>query len=421
MERPPGQGVSRAEAQIMWILWATYGAFYFCRTNISAALPGPDGLQAQLELSKAEIGTILGGLKLAYGLGQFINGQLAERVPARLLLAIGMFTSAALNVMFGLGTGFYFLLFVWAANGFFQSMGWTPCMKVVSRWFPPERRGRAVGLIGTGYQLAGAITFVVAGWAAQTLGWRGAHLVPAAMLALMGVFTLVALREDPREVAVESAPRPTADPGPGWRRTVWITITNPRLWLIAIALGLVDATRYGFIDWGITHLTEVSGGGVGKNALKYAVLPLGGIAGAFGAGWVSDRWFGGRRVPVLVALLLVLGVLSLLYHDAVVNSVTLSIVLLGLIGFCVYGPQVLLVGSAAMDVSRAGRPAAAVGFVNFFGYLGAFMGDQVTGYLAGAYTWSAAVTFWAICAFAAAVILLPLWRYSAVGRVEQGA
>jgi len=82
---------------------------------------------------------------------------------------------------------------------------------------------------------------------------------------------------------------------------------------------------------------------------------------------------------------------------------------------------VLLVGSAAMDVARAGRPAAAVGFVNLFGYLGAFMGDQVTGYLAGSHTWSAAVNFWAICAFAGAVILLPLWRYSAVGRAREPA
>lgn len=417
MDTTRGQGVSRAEAHIIWILWATYGAFYFCRTNISAGLPG---LQAELELSKAEIGTILGGLKLAYGLGQFVNGQLAERVPARLLLAIGMFSSAVLNVLFGLGTGFYFLLFVWAANGYFQSMGWTPCMKVASRWFPPAHRGRAIGLIGTGYQLAGAVTFVVSGWSAELLGWRGAHFIPAGMLALMGVFTLVALREDPDD-ARPARPVSVAGGDGRWTHTVWITVSNPRLWLIALALGLVDATRYGFIDWGITHLTEVTGGGVGKNALKYAVLPLGGIAGAFGAGWASDRWFGGRRVPVVVALLLTLGVLSLLYHDAVESNVALSVALLGFIGFCVYGPQVLLVGSAAMDVARAGRPAAAVGFVNLFGYLGAFMGDQVTGYLAGSHTWSAAVNFWAICAFAGAVILLPLWRYSAVGRAREPA
>src|SRR5690606_28862742 len=104
------EGFSPAQVQVIWVLWATYGAFYFCRSNISAAIPG---LQVELELSKAEIGTILGALKLCYGLGQLVNGQLAERVSPRVLLAIGMFTSAGLNAVFGLATGFYFLLFVW--------------------------------------------------------------------------------------------------------------------------------------------------------------------------------------------------------------------------------------------------------------------------------------------------------------------
>ncbi len=25
---------------VIWVLWLTYGSFYFCRTNIAAALPG---------------------------------------------------------------------------------------------------------------------------------------------------------------------------------------------------------------------------------------------------------------------------------------------------------------------------------------------------------------------------------------------
>ncbi len=55
--------------------------------------------------------------------------------------------------------------------------------------------------------------------------------------------------------------------------------------------------------------------------------------------------------------------------------------LLLLIGFCIFGPQVLLVGTAPADLARRGTAAAAAGFVNFMGYMGAFAGDLVTGYL----------------------------------------
>src|SRR6476660_8411509 len=116
---------SAGQNAVIWTLWLTYGSFYFCRTNISAAVPG---LKVSVEsgglgLSPAEVGWILASLKIAYGLGQFFNGQLSERFSPRIMLAIGMFGSAALNVLFGLSSGFYFLLSVWATNGFCQSLG----------------------------------------------------------------------------------------------------------------------------------------------------------------------------------------------------------------------------------------------------------------------------------------------------------
>ena len=54
--------------------------------------------------------------------------------------------------------------------------------------------------------------------------------------------------------------------------------------------------------------------------------------------------------------------------------------LLVVIGFCIYGPQVLLVGTAPADLAHRGTSAAAAGFVNFIGYMGAATGDVVTGY-----------------------------------------
>ena len=99
--------------QVVWVIWLTYGAFYFCRTNISAAVPGLEMSidQGGLGLEKTQIGLVLGSLKIGYALGQLVNGQLSEHFSPRRLLAIGMLCSAALNICFGFGTAFYFLLF----------------------------------------------------------------------------------------------------------------------------------------------------------------------------------------------------------------------------------------------------------------------------------------------------------------------
>lgn len=406
---------------MLWILWITYGSFYFCRNNLGVALPG---LQAEFGYTKAQLGTVLMSLKLAYGVGQFINGQLAERFSPRKLLAAGLLTSAALNVVFGWATALYFLTFVWACNGYVQALGWPPTMRVAANWFPPSQRGRAIGIIGTGYQLCGALTFVVAGWAAQQFGWRGALYVPAVLVAASAVHMWFFLKDAPPAGGSGTGVPPVSfsDRGPdapatipipaarSFRANLAITLSNPALWLVAVALCLLDACRYGFTDWGVTHLKEVLSDNVSTAAFKYAVLPFGGIAGAFWSGWATDRYFGGRRAPVVCGLLVVLALLGLGYDRVIHWGFGPSIAILFAIGFCIFGAQVLLVGTMPVDLARHGTAAAAAGFVNFMGYMGAAAGDKLTGHIAEDYGWQFAVRFWASCALGGAIAIAFLWN-----------
>jgi OPA family glycerol-3-phosphate transporter-like MFS transporter len=172
---------------------------------------------------------------------------------------------------------------------------------------------------------------------------------------------------------------------------------------------MLDACRYGFTDWGVTHLKEVSKESVSSAAFKYAVLPFGGMAGAYLAGWATDRFFNGRRAPVIFGLLLILTLLTLAYDKVIHWGLGASVIILFCIGFCIFGPQVLLVGTFPVDLARRGTAAAAAGFVNFMGYMGAAAGDKLTGHLAQDYGWKFAVHFWAACAFGAALVIACLW------------
>jgi len=421
----------RGEQTTVWILWFTYGAFYFCRTNISAAVPGLKGpLDAGgLALTGEQVGWILASLKISYGIGQLVTGQLAERYSARWLLAAGMFGSALLNVLFGFSTGAYFLLFVWATNGFCQSLGWTPTVRVMANWVPVLRRGRAVGVIGTGYQITLGLTYLIAGQSAEFLGWRAALYVPAVLLATAGVLMVARLRESPDDGDGEPSPRgnpsgaveagSTKEIGavPGAARgsvvpALYWTLYNPALWLMGLALGLLNACRYGFLDWGVSHLMETQETGVGKAVLQFFVIAIGATAGSYLAGWATDRFFGGRRAPVICLLMIALGAICLAYDHVARSSAIGTMVLLVVVGFCIYGPQVLLVGTAPADLAHRGHSAAAAGFVNFLGYMGAATGDVVTGHYASPEHggWRVAIYIWAGWAFVGAAITGLLWN-----------
>ncbi len=418
------QSVSDADALarengVLWTLWLTYGAFYFCRTNLSAAVPGMNSPVSAggLGLTGEQTGWILASLKIAYGLGQLLNGQLSERISPRVLLAIGMFCSAGLNVLFGFSEGFFFLVFVWATNGFCQSLGWTPCVRVMANWVPVPRRGHAVGLIGTGYQITQGLTYLIAGQAAEHLGWRGALYAPAILLALTGVFMLVFLREAPEAdqpnsqgdlLAVTQASRRKM---PLTESLYW-TLYNPALWLLGLSLGLLNACRYGFTDWGVKHLVDTQKIGVGKATLQFFVIAIGATAGSYLAGWATDRFFGSRRAPVVCLLMVLLGALSPVYGYVAGQSVVGTMVVLVVIGFCIFGPQVLLVGTAPADLAHRDTSAAAAGFVNFLGYMGAATGDVVTGHFSSASQggWRIVIFIWAGWAFLGAAITGLLWN-----------
>jgi MFS transporter, OPA family, glycerol-3-phosphate transporter len=471
------------EKQVVWTLWFTYGAFYFCRTNISVALPG---IETELGYDKLSMAIVLTALKIAYGCGQFLNGQLSERLSPRKMLAIGMFGSAALNVVFGFGTAMYFFLFVWACNGYAQSLGWTPCVRVIGNWIPIRRRGKAVGIIGTGYQITAGLSYLVAGFSFWLLGWRGVFWVPPTILVIAGVGMLFLLRETPEhhraasggEKAGDSSATPSK-PQFGFREALRLTLGNRKLWYLAVALGMLNACRYGFVDWGVSHLVAIerapaqreqikqalagdnlsgeqrttleelmredlvqddaqkkiktatkegylpkakkedSRMTVLKSAVKYAVLPIGAILGAFLSGWATDRFFGSRRIPVICILLVLLGCLTLAYDSVARSSLGGTIALLIAVGFCIYGPQVLLVGTAPADLAEKGTSAAAAGFVNFIGYVGAALaGDLLTGYLTTNYSWNVAIYSWAGWAFGAAVVSSFLWNATGHSETE---
>ena len=427
----PNDPLAKARGRTLFVLWTTYGSFYLCRANLG---PARSTMQGALGIAAVEMGFVLGAVKLGYALGQLFNGQLTERFGARRILGIGMVGSAVTTLLMAAapelagipvlgavaaalstvvasvaGPTLGMLLLLAFVNGWFQSGGWPPCVKIAGRWFPIERRGFTMGILGTSLTLGSAIAIAVVGFLLWAVGgWRVAFVVPALLLLLSFAHTARRLRERPPEApTTEAARAPDRLP---LRAALSATLGNPRIWVLALGLFGLDAVRYGFLDWAPGHLSEAQHSGVWASAMKTAVFPLAGALGALSSGWITDRFFQSRRAPVCALLLVAVGALTLAYRVVVGLGVVPTVVCLGLTGFCVYGAQILLVGTAAQDFAKRGATAAAAGFVDFTGHVGAFSGDVVTGWMLKHHGWASAIACWAGAAFAAAALVATLWR-----------
>ena len=435
--------LSKAQRRTLFVVWLTYGCFYLCRVNIG---PARSEIEKAFSIDTLEMGLVLGALKIGYAIGQLLNGQFAERFGPKRILLNGLFGSVTACLLFASAGGLAaridlsapmnsvvhvvssgatlnrvaaVLLLVWFANGVLQAGGWPPTVKVMANWFTPTQRGRMMGVIGTSYQLGSAITIAASGALIGVFGdWRASFVVPALVLAAVGVHARIRMKERPEPGEAPAVDALKAEAGApketparlSMRETLLVTFTNPKIWVLAMALFGLDIVRYGFLDWAPGHLKNLHGSGPLLAGLKVAVFPLAGGLGALASGWATDRWFQSRRAPVIAATMAMVGALTLLFDRVAPWGTVPTVVVLALIGFFLYGAQILLVGTAAQDFAKKGTTAAAAGFVDFMGYFGAFGGDVVTGWLLKHASFHSAILFWACAAIAAAVLAATLWR-----------
>lgn len=399
-------------------VWITYGTFYLCRVNMSIAIPG---IMKEFGYSKTALGAILTCLFIAYAIGQFINGQLGDKFGARKIISFGLLISGVLNIIFGFTSAITAMMLIWGLNGYFQSMGWAPSVKTVANWFPPEKRGKMSGLLGTTYQIGNAYSWALAGFIVGLLGWRWAFWIPAGIVILSAIHWYIRGRNAPEEVGLPTIEEEAnnnftnvqirKDHHLGFAHTLNAVLKNPKIWTVALGLFCLNIVRYGFMGWAPTYMFEVQKATISIAAYKAIAIPVAGSLGAIFAGWASDRFFQSRRAPISAIMLFALGISAWLYPVIPAGNWALSLFCLLVIGFMTYGPHVLMVGTVAMDFGTRKAASSAAGFIDCFGYIGAALTGVGSGWLIDNYGWNASFYFWVFGALVAAVLMTLLWKH----------
>src|SRR5688572_14634279 len=138
------------------LLWsiAGYAVFYFVRKNIGIAIPV---METELGISKAELGMFLTLHGLLYGVSKFANGFLGDRSNARAVMVTGLVASAILNICFGMSSAVLAFGLFWMLNGWFQGMGFPPCARLMTHWFPPGKLATKMALWNTSHSLGAGL------------------------------------------------------------------------------------------------------------------------------------------------------------------------------------------------------------------------------------------------------------------------
>ncbi len=415
VERLPSDEIPRTYGRMRWqIMESTfigYAVFYLVRNNLA---PVSIEIGEAVGYTKSQIGDFLAVTAIAYGVAKFIMGSVSDRSNPRLFMPTGLILTALVNFAFVSLQNYHLHLALWAMNGLFQGMGWAPCGRSIGHWYSENERGMKFAIWNVATNVGGGLAGVIAAYSAGWLGWRFAFFVPGILALICALYLLLRLRDTPQSVGLPPIEEYRNDYPKNHSLDHEAELTtqdlfvnyifkNKYLWIVALANFFVYITRYSMLDWGPTYLREIKGANLEDGGWSILVLEWGGIPSTLLMGWVSDR-LGGRRglVSLMCMIPVFFAFLGIKMNPP--GMLWLDMTLLGVIGFFVY-PPVMLLAVSGLDLTSKKAVGTAAGFIGLWGYIGRTVQGKVLGTVAQDYGWDASLNLILMAAIGAIILL----------------
>ncbi|MEU9830157.1 MFS transporter [Streptosporangium sp. NPDC048047] len=280
-------GAGRGAATALTLATVAFAVNFWAWALLSPLGPA---YQELLRLSPGEVSILVAVPVIVGSLGRIVLGGLTDRYGGRAVFAAASLLGVAPVVFLAFAENYPALL----TGGFLLGMtGATFAIGVpyVNAWFPPERRGLALGIFGMG-NIGTAISGFATPRLADAYGRQTPFFVVAAALVVVGVVFWAVGRNAP-------GTRPSAEPFTArFLAAARLRVTRELAAMYALTFG-------GFVAFGV-YLPLYLRSGYGLTVADAAARAAGFVVLATVArpvgGWLADR-LGGR--PVLAAALAV--------------------------------------------------------------------------------------------------------------------
>lgn len=353
-----------------------YLFFYTGRHNFGWAAKE---MAEELAISYTMIGWISASMLIGYAVGQFVNGNLADRFSPRIMISLGAILSVLANFAISFSTTYTYILILWALNGYFQSMAWAPGSRLISNWWHREERGKAFGLYTMAAGSSSVVTFLVSILILQNgVAWPYLFRIPVLFLLFAAVLFFIIARSKPSEKGYPDLyPEKLRQTEDSWIERYLLVLKNRKFVIASFSLGFESMARYGLIVWVPLHFLGNSNGNA-DNLWGSILLPIGMALGAFSFGIISDYLFKGDKhrsifTGMFLAAIIMMGIYWTPPENWVVGSV-----LMFLAGFFVYGPQANF-WPLSPELLGEKYVGTGVGVMNACAYLFAALGEPILG------------------------------------------
>ncbi len=255
------------------------GASVVAQAAAAVAINGPafliPALQRERGLSLAQAGTLAAASIAGVMATLIVWGLVVDRVGERRVLLLGLGGTVLAGALATLVHGLALLVLALFLAGASAASTNAASGRVVVGWFPPERRGLAMGVRQMAQPLGVALAAVSMAVAADAAGVSAALWIPPATAAIALLLVLAVVIDPPRPTATAEL---TANP---YRASGFLV----RIHLVSVLLVVPQ-----FVVWtySLTWLVQARGWDPAAAGSLVALTHVLGALGRLGAGHLSD-------------------------------------------------------------------------------------------------------------------------------------
>jgi MFS transporter, OPA family, glycerol-3-phosphate transporter len=389
------------QGKVLALLFAGYGALYFCRADLSVGAPLIVDELTRHGVSHDDaivrIGTISSLGVLAYALGKLFLGGLGDYWGGRVSFLIGLAGATIFTLQFAAAGTIPLFMAAWFGNRLTQSIAWAGLIKVSSKWFDYSSYGMILGILSLSYLVGDAAARQTMGvLIAHGFSWQTLFCYAAAVTAMLFIANWFLLRES----RVDSGfPEAQTNPLNLFASTesrapsigaLLRPLLRSRAFVLVCLLSLgCTIVRETFNIWTPVYLRDYLGYSTSTAAGTSAIFPAVGAVSVLLSGWLSDRLgLNGRALILFVGLAASAAALLMLmtFRSAGAHP-SFPLLTIGLIAFCLLGPYSYLGGAFALDFGGKQASAVSSGIIDGVGYLGAVAAGDSVGRISVAAGW----------------------------------
>lgn len=377
---------------IVAAMWVLYCASYFIRTCYAATIAP---LAEEGIYSKGEIGLIGTAFFICYGIGQLISGLIGDKINPFFMVLFGSVLGAGCCFLMPAAGSLGVLIVVWAANGLFQSMLWSPILRVFSETIDESLSKKAILNIALSLPVGTVLAYLMSSMIIKYFNWKYVFIFGGSVVVIAVLFAGIAVlcsKKDIEKMAV--IPRQSAEiPNQVNKKGLAALAVSSGLFIIMIPSFLHGMMRDGITNWVPAMISEVYGVSTSFSIFVTIALP---IFNAFGAYLVTPLYkkLGENEMKTagITGLAALVPLLLMLFMNKL--PVYVIIVLLALTTSVMYALNYLIISLVPVRFSKLGFTSSVSGILNSGAHIGCALSSYGFGAIAEKTGWNAVIIVW---------------------------